>query len=668
MEAFARRLQREAPPLARVERVERESRPVEAGAASPSSRAAAARRRRPSRPTRPPAPTASPSCSTRADRRYRYPFTNCTHCGPRFTITRRAPLRPAGHHDGALRDVRRLRARSTAIPLDRRFHAQPNACAWSALACSCRRRAVGRIDASGAGRSRRAARGRRRLPRRPASSPTPTRSPRPRPARPRRRGAQGPRRLSPRLRRAQRPSGGAAARRQGARGKALRGDGRERRPRSRPVAQRRPRRRARCWNRASGRSCCSPTSRPAATRRSRASRPGLDSRARCCRTRRCSTCSSTRRAGRPAAPRGSTTPQPLVLVMTSANPGGEPLVIGNDEAVRGSRGIADALRRPRPRHRAPLRRQRRAPRVVGRAAVRAPRARLHAAGDPAAPTRVDGVRRGRGGGVACARSRRARAAPSSSPPAAGSRTPPASRAATRRSSLRTSATSTTRRPARSLDEARSHLVAILEVTPGGRRARPASGLLQYAPRGAARRGVGLPAIAVQHHHAHIAAVLAEHRHDGPVLGRRARRCRPRRRRRRLGRRAAARRRRDGSRARPSRAAAASRRRPRGARAVAHGRGGAARDGTRRRNRGALRREPAAATVATLLARDLHAPRPPAWAAGSTPPPRCSACRDRWRSKGRRRCSSRRWPPRTARWSRRAGFAVGADGELDLPPC
>ena len=37
------------------------------------------------------ATTACPNCSIRHDRRYRYPFINCTNCGPRFTITVRLP-------------------------------------------------------------------------------------------------------------------------------------------------------------------------------------------------------------------------------------------------------------------------------------------------------------------------------------------------------------------------------------------------------------------------------------------------------------------------------------------------------------------------------------------------------------------------------------------------
>jgi hydrogenase maturation protein HypF len=62
-----------------------------------------------------------------SDRRYRYPFTNCTNCGPRFTIIEDIP------YDRPLTTMRNFKMcpdcqREYDDPLNRRFHAQPNAC------------------------------------------------------------------------------------------------------------------------------------------------------------------------------------------------------------------------------------------------------------------------------------------------------------------------------------------------------------------------------------------------------------------------------------------------------------------------------------------------------------------------------------------------------------
>ena len=62
-----------------------------------------------------------------ADRRYAYPFINCTNCGPRYTIVEKIP------YDRPYTSMKQFRMCGDCEaeyhdPMDRRFHAQPNAC------------------------------------------------------------------------------------------------------------------------------------------------------------------------------------------------------------------------------------------------------------------------------------------------------------------------------------------------------------------------------------------------------------------------------------------------------------------------------------------------------------------------------------------------------------
>ena len=62
-----------------------------------------------------------------SNRRHRYPFTNCTNCGPRFTIVEELP------YDRPNTSMKKFKMcalceREYNDPSDRRFHAQPNAC------------------------------------------------------------------------------------------------------------------------------------------------------------------------------------------------------------------------------------------------------------------------------------------------------------------------------------------------------------------------------------------------------------------------------------------------------------------------------------------------------------------------------------------------------------
>ena len=61
------------------------------------------------------------------NRRYHYPFTNCTHCGPRFTIIKAIPYDRKNTAMASFPLCPQCE-KEYKDPADRRFHAQPNAC------------------------------------------------------------------------------------------------------------------------------------------------------------------------------------------------------------------------------------------------------------------------------------------------------------------------------------------------------------------------------------------------------------------------------------------------------------------------------------------------------------------------------------------------------------
>ncbi|MEO7836108.1 MAG: carbamoyltransferase HypF, partial [Acidimicrobiales bacterium] len=132
LDELCRRLTDEAPPLARVEAVHATPVAVIApGAGAPSFRIVE------SRTSGAPAVAVSVDAATcadclaelhdPADRRFGYPFINCTNCGPRYTIIKAVPYDRAFTTMAAFQMCELCRA-EYEDPKDRRFHAEPNAC------------------------------------------------------------------------------------------------------------------------------------------------------------------------------------------------------------------------------------------------------------------------------------------------------------------------------------------------------------------------------------------------------------------------------------------------------------------------------------------------------------------------------------------------------------
>lgn len=128
LQEFKLALSAEAPPLARVDLVE--SKPLEGAFNRAGFRIVESKRTAVTTGIVADA-AMCPACLADirdpSNRRYRYPFTNCTHCGPRLSIVRAIP------YDRAATSMAKFTMCSACLeeysdPAARRFHAQPNAC------------------------------------------------------------------------------------------------------------------------------------------------------------------------------------------------------------------------------------------------------------------------------------------------------------------------------------------------------------------------------------------------------------------------------------------------------------------------------------------------------------------------------------------------------------
>jgi hydrogenase maturation protein HypF len=128
IEQFEQELETKAPPLAHIENITVEYRPAR-GYKSFEIRQSQAQEGK-YQLISPDVATCQPCLEellNPEDRRYRYPFTNCTNCGPRFTIIEDMPYDRPKTTMRYFQMCPKCQAEYDN-PLDRRFHAQPNAC------------------------------------------------------------------------------------------------------------------------------------------------------------------------------------------------------------------------------------------------------------------------------------------------------------------------------------------------------------------------------------------------------------------------------------------------------------------------------------------------------------------------------------------------------------
>ncbi|MBV8047147.1 MAG: carbamoyltransferase HypF [Paludibacterium sp.] len=129
LSALSARLRADKPPLARIDSIETTALPPQADAlfAIRLNHSGAAAGTAAIGPDSATCPACLAELFDPGNRRYRYPFINCTDCGPRYTLVRHLPYERSGTSMAAFPLCERCQA-EYEDPLHRRFHAEPNAC------------------------------------------------------------------------------------------------------------------------------------------------------------------------------------------------------------------------------------------------------------------------------------------------------------------------------------------------------------------------------------------------------------------------------------------------------------------------------------------------------------------------------------------------------------